>query len=164
MAVIKAHQFFKPKKQDAPVIILDNLITPENIGACLRLAGNMGSSKVIIAGGQQQLTEKTKKVARNSLNYLSIDFLTDAEILEKYPNIIAIETSDKAENIYDFSWSKQCALVVGNEKFGIREEFLEKIKQQLYIPIPGEVQSLNVSHALGIALFEWYRFRIKEIL
>jgi tRNA G18 (ribose-2'-O)-methylase SpoU len=160
MTVIKAHQFFKPKEQESPVIILDNLITPENIGACLRLAGNIGSAKVIISGGQRQLTEKIKRIARNSIHSISIEFLEDKEILEQYPNIVAIETSDKAENIYTFSWPPKTAVVVGNEKFGIREDFLEKIKQQVYIPIFGKVQSLNVSHALAIALFEWQRFNI----
>jgi len=162
MTVIKAHRFFKPQPLEGPVVILDNLLTPENIGACLRLAGNMASPKVIVTGKQTNLTEKIKRISRNSANYVSVVFLNDAEVLERYENIIAIETSDKAENIYDFSWPKNCALVVGNEKFGIREEFLKLIKKQVYIPIPGKVQSLNVSHALGVALFEWYRFQLKS--
>ena len=71
--------------------------------------------------------------------------------------LIAIETCSEAKNIYKTTLPIDAAFIVGNEKYGISEELLSRTHQQVFIPMPGPVKSLNVSHALSIALFEWYR-------
>jgi len=52
---------------------------------------------------------------------------------------------------------KNIALVIGNEIKGINSGILSQIETKLHIPIPGTISSLNVTHALSIALFEWFR-------
>ncbi len=157
MGIIKANTFFEQQEFDGPTIILDGLLTPDNIGSVLRLAGNMGCKKVIITERIELSENRIKKIARNSLQYLEIIFLTYQEITEHFPLLIAIETSSEARNIYKTSLPLNSTFIVGNEKYGISEQLLSLCSQQIYIPMPGQVKSLNVSHALSITLFEWYR-------
>jgi len=161
MSIIKANTFFEQQEFDGPVIILDDLLTPDNIGSALRLAGNIGCKKVVITkqlDNRLQLSQnRINKIARNSLQYLELIFLTYDQIAEQFDNLVAIETSSDAKNIYQSTLSLSSTFIVGNEKHGISPELLKLCKQQIYIPMPGNVKSLNVSHALSITLFEWYR-------
>ena len=157
MDVVKANLFFDSKEFEGPVIILDGLLTPENIGSALRLAGNIGCKKVIITERIELTQTRIERIARNSLQYLEILFLTYKEISETFDNLIAIETTSNAKNIYDCSLPLESAFIVGNEKYGISEDLLKLTQKQIFIPMPGKVKSLNVSHALSISLFEWYR-------
>jgi len=157
MSIIKANSFFKQQDFDGPIIILDGLQTPDNIGSILRLAGNIGCKKVVITERVELNQTKIEKIARNSLKYLEVIFMTYQEISDSFQNLIAIETSSKAKDIYNVQLPLNACFIVGNEKFGISEELLKITNQQVYIPMPGNVKSLNVSHALSIGLFEWYR-------
>ncbi len=158
MQVIKANQFFEKTSDFKGVnIILDGLKTPENIGSIFRLAGNMGCKNVIFTEREELNKTKIEKIARNSLQFIDIQFLTYDEIENQFKNLIAIETCDTAQNIFQTPLPLEATFVVGNEKFGISERLLKLTHQQVYIPMPGFVKSLNVSHALTVGLFEWYR-------
>jgi tRNA G18 (ribose-2'-O)-methylase SpoU len=164
VGVIKANNFFRNKGIKAgPAIILDRLQTPENIGSILRLAANFGCSRVILTEQLEINQTKIEKIARNSMQYLSVEIMPIEMIAYQFENIFAIETTSNSDNIYNVSFEKEIALVVGNEKYGISDQLLNICQKQVFIPMPGAVKSLNVSHALGIALFEWHRqMAIKE--
>ena len=157
MPVIKANTFFRQEDFDGPSIILDGLATPDNIGSVLRLAGNMGCKRVILTERIELKQTKIERIARNSLQYVSIEFMTYQEIADSFQNIVAIETTSEATSLYQTKIPKEATFIVGNEKRGISEELLKITNQQVYIPMPGQVKSLNVSHALSVTLFEWYR-------
>jgi tRNA G18 (ribose-2'-O)-methylase SpoU len=157
MSVIKANTFFKQSDFDGPVIILDGLLTPDNVGSVFRLAGNIGCKRVVLTERVELAQTKIEKIARNSLQYLKIEFLSYQEIATEFKNIIAIETTNKATDLYETKLPKEATFIVGNEKRGISEELLKYTNRQIFIPMPGQVKSLNVSHALSVVLFEWYR-------
>lgn len=162
MKVIKANTFFEQQEFEGPTIILDGLLTPDNIGSIFRLAGNIGSKQVVITERQELNETKIRKIARNSLQYIKILFLTYDEIIETFKNLIAIETCSKSKNIYECKMLQNASFIVGNEKYGISPELLKHCKQHVFIPMPGQVKSLNVSHALAIGVFEWYRQNFEE--
>ncbi|MBN2669101.1 MAG: TrmH family RNA methyltransferase [Bacteroidales bacterium] len=155
--VIKANRFFNTQVFEGPVIIADGVQTPDNLGAIFRLAGNIGCPKVVLTERSSLSSIKVEKIARNSLQYIQIVQMTYQEIQAHFPVLLAVETSSDAQNIYQTKLPKELAIVVGNERFGIAPEMIEFCTIQTYIPMPGNVKSLNVSHALSIALFEWYR-------
>lgn len=157
MSIIKAQSFFQKQDFTGPVIILDRLQTPENIGSALRLAGNMNCKKVIFTDHFELHQTKIEKIARNSLKYIEIESMSYAQINDSYPELIAIETCDNAIDIYRSSLPLESVFIFGNERFGISEELLQICHKKVYIPMPGEVKSLNVSHAIAICIFEWYR-------
>jgi len=157
MGIIKANNFFKQNDFFGPNIIIDGLTSPDNIGSILRLAGNIGCKRVILTETIDFTQNKIKKIARNSIQYIAIEHMTYKEIQENFNNLVAIETTSEANNIYETNFLKDITFIVGNEKRGISNELLKITNQQVFIPMPGHVKSLNVSHALSIALFEWYR-------
>lgn len=168
-----SHKLFKELKTSEiyskiprPIIIADDIRTPENMGAIIRLGANIGASLVIFIS--EKATEfknykiqKTASGAAEKTQWQIVkDFDSALQLLPKGQKLIAIETSAKSENIYTSDLPEKVAFVVGNEVKGIRPEVLEQIKKHYYIPIPGPVSSLNVTHALSVALFEWLRQRV----
>jgi len=150
-----------------PIIIADNLRTPENMGSVLRLAANVGAEKVLFInnGVEQPRGWKIKKTAsgadeKTAWQFIALDQLKDA-IPDGY-QLIAIETAESALNLFETKLPEQCAFIVGHEVHGIGEELLQMADETVYIPVPGVISSLNVTHALGIVLFEWYRQSLKR--
>ena len=146
-----------------PIIIADGLRTPENMGSVLRLAANIGAEKTIIisdkaAQFKNYKINKTASGAASKTAWKIIEHYTDLEkeIPDGY-KLIALETTPDAENIYSCTFPSKLALVIGNEVSGISDELLSQCTSKLYIPIPGPISSLNVTHALSAALFEWMR-------
>lgn len=146
-----------------PIIIADDIRTPENMGSIIRLGANIGADKVIFIS--EKATEfknfkisKTASGAADKIDWQIVETFNVAKSLfpDNY-SLIAIETSDDSKNIFETKFPERVAFVVGNEVKGISPEILKQINDKLYIPIPGAISSLNVTHALSVALFEWYR-------
>jgi tRNA G18 (ribose-2'-O)-methylase SpoU len=154
----------KPPDFARPVIVADRIQTPANAGAILRLAANIDAAKVWfvyetdpafrsykIKNTSSGASEKTdwEKVAPDKLpGLLPADY-----------EIIAIETTEDAQNIFETVLPEKVVFVVGNERYGISEDVLRLAKRRVFIPIPGIISSMNVSHALAVGLFEWWRQR-----
>lgn len=143
-----------------PIIIADQLLTPDNMGSMIRLADNIGASEMCFLGiAPTHSLSKVRKAAASSKDNIKW-YYTEENNLRKIvgdKTIVAIETSDDAECIYDSELPNDIAFVVGNESRGIREEILCQCDKIVYIPVPGPTRSLNVSHAAAVALFEWQR-------
>jgi len=149
-----------------PVIIADNLRTPENMGSVLRLAGNIGAQKTLFVSdiANQFKNYKINKTASGAAEKTNWKIITFDELEVEIPveyQFILLETVSKSINIYDFKFPEKTAFVIGNEVNGIRQKLLDKADHILHIPIPGPVSSLNTTHALSIAVFEWYRQMVK---
>ena len=67
--------------------------------------------------------------------------------------------SDKAEDIYNVDFTEKVAIVMGNEHRGISDEIIESVDKHIYIPMRGMIQSLNVSVATAVILYEAQRQR-----
>lgn len=165
---IKANDLFKDSKPETiyssvprPVVIADSLLTPENMGSMIRLACNIGASDMIFLGVKPTHSiSKVHKNAASSKNSKIWYFTEETDLRKLVPankKIVAIETSTDATNIYKTELPKDAAFVVGNEAHGMRREILDQCDMVVYIPVPGENCSLNVSHAASVALFEWLR-------
>lgn len=148
-------------KQNAPYIIGLNLRNPANHGALIRLGSNIGAKKVFFTSDISKFSStKIKKSAGSSHTKHEYEFTTEEEIFKIIPDDytwVAIETSKKATNLYTTKLPKKCVFVVGNESYGMPQDFLAKCHQSVFIPMPGSTKSLNVSHALSVTIFEWYR-------
>ncbi len=155
----------KPTEGDASNLILAayELRTPENIGAIIRLAGNLGIAKVLFILKENKNSFKTSKIAKvahSSIKHVEYTFCAPDEffsILPKDFEVVAVETSEKATNLFTTALPEKCVLLVGNERYGIAQEFLNQISKAVYIPLLGKTLSMNVSHAATIAAFEWGR-------
>jgi len=168
---INSYQLFKNLKQDEiylnksrPIVVADNLRTPENMGSVLRLAANVGAGKVFFVkhDDEQPRSWKIKKTASGAdekIDWSFVDINSLSELIPEGYKLVAIETAESATNIYETPLPEKCVFIVGHEVFGIGNELLAMADNIVYIPVPGVISSLNVTHALGISLFEWLRQR-----
>ena len=144
-----------------PIILADNLLTPDNMGSMIRLSDNIGASEMIFLGIEPTHSiGRVRKCAASSRDNIKWYFTEENDLRKLIPankKIVAIETATNAPNIYETNLPADATFIVGNESHGIREEILQQCDMVVYIPIPGPTRSLNVSHAAAVALFEWYR-------
>lgn len=144
-----------------PMLIADHLMTPDNLGAIIRLADNIGATEVCFLGNEDEhRLGKVRRSAASSRDNIRWYFSEETDLHKIVPegkSIVAIETADNATCIYDTQLPENAAFIVGNERHGIREELLKQCDMVVYIPVPGPTRSLNVSHAAAVALFEWQR-------
>lgn len=147
------------------VLILDNIEDPRNLGACLRSADAAGVDMVVFpkhkSAGLTPIAKKTAAGAADNLKiYQVTNIVKSLEILKD--NGVWIAGTDLAEGskpIYETDLKGSMGLVLGNEGKGIRPLVRKHCDFLIHIPMYGTVQSLNVSVATGIALFEVKRQR-----
>ena len=144
-----------------PIVIADHLMTPDNIGAMIRLADNIGASEICFLGKEDEhRLGKVRRAAASSRDNIRWYFSEESDVHKIVPEgkkIVAIETSDNATCIYDTQLPEDVAFIVGSERNGLSDELLAQCDMVVYIPVPGPTRSLNVSHAAAVALFEWQR-------
>ncbi len=148
--------------QVGPIIVAVGLQVPENIGSVLRLADAAGSAKAIFldSGASATALKRIRRMARNADALVKWEFLTVenfSEQIDSYPPLIALELTTGSTSIFAAALPNPCALVVGSERFGVPETLLAKCQRAVHIPMYGVNGSMNVTHALAIALFEWRR-------
>ena len=168
MTYLKSNDLFGELNPEAlfervprPMVIADHLMTPDNIGAMIRLADNIGASEVCFLGNEDEhRLGKVRRAAASSRDNIRWYFSDESNLRKLVPEgkrIVAIETADNATCIYDTPLPEDVAFIVGSERNGLSEELLAQCDLVVYIPVPGPTRSLNVSHAAAVALFEWQR-------
>ena len=150
-----------PKRFSPPIIIADQIKTPENIGNIIRLADNIGCMKVIIVSDEDDIRlSKIRKTAGLSFDSMPWEICRSLEVFNKIPEgyiLVSLETTSDSTSIYKTELPLKIAFVVGNEIVGVNSKILDSSDLIVNIPIYGNNSSLNVSHALAVALFEWQR-------
>jgi 23S rRNA (guanosine2251-2'-O)-methyltransferase len=154
-----------PQERTPPLIlVLDGVTDPHNLGACLRVADGAGAHAVIApkdhAAGINATVAKVASGAAETVPYFMVTNLarTLGELKER--NIWVIGTSDQAtQTIYQADFKGAIALVLGAEGDGMRQLTAKTCDQLVSIPMMGAVESLNVSVASGICLYEAVRQR-----
>ena len=144
-----------------PIVIADHLMTPDNMGAMIRIADNIGASEMCFLGEESKHSlGKIRRAAASSRGNIQWYFTEETNLRKIVPEgktIVAIETADNATCIYDTELPEDAAFIVGSESHGLSENLLQQCDMVVYIPVPGPTRSLNVSHAAAVALFEWQR-------
>ena len=146
------------------VLVLDGVTDPHNLGACLRVADGAGAHAVVApkdhAVGLNATVAKVASGAAETVPYLMVTNLarTLGELKER--DITVVGTAEDAEQtIYDIDLRGPVALVLGAEGAGLRALTRKTCDLLVRIPMAGAVESLNVSVAAGVCLFESRRQR-----
>jgi len=149
-----------------PIVIADHLMTPDNMGAMIRIADNIGATEMVFLGDESRHSlGKIRRAAASSRGNIRWYFTEETDLRKIVPQdktIIAIETADNATCIYDTKLPEDVAFIVGSESQGLSEDLLRQCDMVVYIPVPGPTRSLNVSHAAAVALFEWQRQMLQK--
>ena len=151
--------------QDPPLaVVLDGVEDPRNLGAVIRTVECAGAHGVFIPERRASgLTETVAKSAAGALEYVPVARAANVvRLLEelKARGVWTVGTAAEAETSYeDWDWTQPCALLLGSEGEGLRRLVRERCDVLVSIPQRGRIESLNVSVAAGVILYEAVRQR-----
>ncbi|MEK6747937.1 MAG: RNA methyltransferase [Pseudomonadota bacterium] len=147
-----------PLRLHACAVLLENIQDPGNLGGLLRTAAAAGVGAVFLSAG---CTEAWSPKALRA--GMGAHFSLDIHEQQHLPQIAAQYTTSIATqlhaplSIYDLAFGDSVAFIFGNEGAGLRTELALCATHQVHIPMPGRMESLNVTAAAAICLFERVR-------
>lgn len=148
------------EKSELPfLLLLDSIQDPHNLGAIIRTAECAGVNGIIITTKNSatinNTVEKTSAGATNYIKIAQVNNLVNAiEIVKQSGYWIVGSKLGNSQNYTSIDYKQPIAIIVGNEEKGIRHLVAEKCDFLAEIPMKGNIQSLNVSVAAGVLLFE----------
>lgn len=160
----------RPDKTIAPltsknsiILIADHIRSAFNIGAFFRTADAFAVEKIILTGYSP--TPEHPAVAKTALGaqhftlwqHIESTELAIHEVKKAGYQVCALETTNNAKNIYNFTLPQKLALLVGNERFGISPQALVLADHIIEIPMLGQKNSLNVATTFALIAYEWHR-------
>lgn len=148
-----------------PVVLLDQVSDPHNVGAILRSAAAFDAGCVIVtdrnAPSESGIMAKTASSALEIVPLISVPNLSQAiEILKKHEYWVAGLDGDAKQTIGEAKLDNRTALVLGAEGKGLRRLTAEHCDYLVKLPMSERMESLNVSNAAAVALYELYRGRV----
>lgn len=146
------------------LLVLDGVTDPHNLGACLRVADGAGAHAVIApkdhAVGINATVSKVASGAAETVPYFMVTNLARTLNELKERNVWVVGTADDApRTLYEADLRRPVALVLGAEGTGMRQLTRKTCDELVSLPMAGAVESLNVSVASGIGLYEAVRQR-----
>ena len=153
------------------VVVLDNIRSLYNTGAFFRTADGCAVEKLVLCGitpRPDQGARQARAIAKTALGAeTSVRWEYEAETataLEKAAaagyQVVAVENSPDAVDLYDWTPSWPVCLVFGHETSGVTAELARRIETHVRIPMLGEKRSLNVASAAAVVLYELLRRRL----
>ena len=146
------------------ILVLDGVTDPHNLGACLRTADAAGVAAVVVprdkAVGLTPTVRKVASGAAESVPFIQVTNLARTLDQLKDRGLWVIGTAGEGDQtLYDVDFRGGCVLVMGAEGAGMRRLTRERCDHLVQIPMLGQVESLNVSVATGVCLYEALRQR-----
>lgn len=149
------------------ILVLDRITDVRNLGAIARSAYCAGVNAIVIpTNDNAPINEDAVKTSAGALMHIPIcrekNYKTVMELLNQ-SGVLTIACSEKAKkNFHEIDLTLPVAIIMGNEETGISPDIIKKCTEMAKIPLEFGVQSLNVSVAAGIALYETVRQRISK--
>ncbi len=142
-------------------VLVDKIQDPGNVGTIIRTAHASGALGVIVTKGTADIyNEKTLRSTMGSIFHVPIiedPYLSSVQRLKENGFNLIVSSLDTDKNFYDINLKEKAIIVVGNEGNGVSEELINLADVKVKIPMPGNAESLNVSVAASIMMFEAVR-------
>ncbi len=154
-------------RQGSLIVVLENIHDPHNVSAIFRTCDAVGVPKVSLVYNIEQFPRIGKKSSASAFKwverekYKSIQECYAALHSEGF-KIYASALNENSKNLIDLDLTEKCAIVLGNEHRGVSDEAAEEADENFMIPMFGMVQSLNVSVAAAVVLYEALRQRLTK--
>ncbi|RMF54413.1 MAG: RNA methyltransferase [Calditrichaeota bacterium] len=160
----KMRQVLQNRQPDLAVVC-ENIHDPHNVSAILRTCDAVGVDTVYLLYTNTPFPKIGKKSSASAKKWVNLKRFDNALELRDHLKsqgftIYATHLSEEAQSIFSIDWTQRSAIVMGNEHEGVSREILEIADEQIYIPMLGMVQSLNVSVATAVILYEACRQRL----
>lgn len=153
------------KRQSDITVVLENIADPHNLSACLRSCDATGINTVhLVYDGTQsfpQLSNTSSASAKKWVEVIKHESIENCYSMLKNEGFTILTTAMSAESIslYDIDFTRKIALVFGNEHTGVSEIALKLADGNFLIPQVGMIQSLNISVACAVSVYESFRQR-----
>lgn len=151
-------------RQHSLTVILENIHDPHNVSAVFRTCDAVGINDVSLIYNYEKFPKIGKSSSASAYKWVGKNRFSSVE--DCYSNLrangfkIYASLLDKnAVDLYDLDLTEKCAIVIGNEHRGISEESAKLADKTFYIPMHGMIQSLNVSVAAAVSIYEALRQR-----
>ena len=151
------------KRQNTLTVVLENVFDPHNISAVMRSCDAVGVQEIYVLNTKIPRHKKWgSRSSSSAAKWLTIHQYTDAiscfeALRSKYSRIITTHLSSDAVSLYQTDLTQSIALVFGNEHAGVSEEIRALADGNFIIPQVGMIQSLNISVACAVSLYEAFR-------
>lgn len=151
------------KRQGDITIVLENVFDPHNISAVMRTADAVGVQDIYILNTKIPRHKKWgAKSSSSAAKWLTVHQYENAEecfssLRDRYSTILTTHLSSDAVGLHEIDFTKSIALVFGNEHSGVSDEIRALADGNFIIPQVGIIQSLNISVACAVTLYEAYR-------
>lgn len=151
------------KRQNNITVVLENVFDPHNISAVMRSCDAIGMQELYVLNTRLPPHKRWgPKSSSSAHKWLSIHQFTDAgkcfEMLRmKYQKILATHLGEQSVSLYDIDFTGRIALVFGNEHDGVSADIRALADGNFIIPQVGMIQSLNISVACAVSLYEAFR-------
>lgn len=173
IAIKRDYKFFEldeiidlSKKSKYPLLLLlDSIQDPHNLGAIIRTAECAGVDGIIVTKNQSApINETVEKTSAGAISHVKICKINNlAQVIKQLKKdgfwIVGSHLSAESKIYTDLDYKMPIALILGNEEKGIRKLVADNCDFLIKIPMKGNIDSLNVSVAAGIILFEINRQR-----
>jgi tRNA (guanosine-2'-O-)-methyltransferase len=151
------------QRQPDLTLVLENVFDPHNISAVMRTADAVGIQEIFVVN--TKLPRHKKWGARSSssaakwLTINQFDHLPDcmAVVRSRYTRVFTTHLAENSTSVYDLNLTESVALVFGNEHSGCSPEIVALADGNFIIPQVGIIQSLNISVACAITIYEAFR-------
>jgi tRNA (guanosine-2'-O-)-methyltransferase len=154
------------KRQPDLTVVLENVFDPHNISAVMRTCDAVGIQEIYVL--TNKIPRHKKWGARSSssaVKWLTVHQFDDLEacvdaVRKKFSKIYTTHLSSDAVSLHQIDFTERVALVFGNEHAGVSEEMIAKADGNFIIPQMGIIQSLNISVACAVSIYEALRQKI----
>jgi tRNA (guanosine-2'-O-)-methyltransferase len=150
-------------RQNNLTVVLENVHDPHNISAVMRSCDAVGISEIYVLNNRIARHKKYgDKSSSSASKWMLVHQFTETEkcfeaLRAKYHHIYSTHLSENAKDLYQLNLTESVALVFGNESEGITEETLKRCDGNFIIPQMGIIQSLNISVACAVSIYEAMR-------
>ena len=151
------------KRQPDITIVLENVFDPHNISAVMRTCDAVGVQEIYILNTRIPRHKKWgPRSSSSAAKWLTIHQFENAgecfsSLRKRYSTILTTHLGSDAVSLHQLDFTKSIALVFGNEHSGVSEEIRALADGNFLIPQAGIIQSLNISVACAVTLYEAYR-------
>ena len=153
------------KKKDPLLVVLDHIQDPQNLGSILRSSLGASVDAIIIPKDRAcHLTPTVRKVSKAASEIIPVIVVSNLrntiKILKKYSFEIYACSGEANKNYFEVGFTGPKVLIFGSEEKGIQKFLATEADEKIKIPIDSRLESLNVSNATSVILFEAKRQRI----
>ena len=146
-------------------VVMENIHDPHNVSAIFRTCDAVGVPKVTLLYTIEEFPKISKTSSSSANKWIEKEKFNDTEkcfaaLRNEGFKIYSTLLDENSQSIYDIDFTEKVAIVMGNEHRGVSEEAAKLSDGTIYIPMHGMIQSLNVSVATAVILYEAQRQRL----